>query len=191
MAETAAAPSQLSQWIDSIAAVHPEANELEFEGRWQTWRDLIAAADAFGDILTAAGLPAGTRIGLVLRNHASQVPVLLGLFRTSRCLASINAGAPDDKLADDIRRAVVPALVASESDWARPGILEAAAAVGAVGMALTDRANAPAVVVEGLTAERATDLIRVSSICMREEMRVSLASSTKRRGVSGSLGQQA
>ena len=39
-------PSQLAQWIDAIAAVDPGADELEFEGHWQSWRDLIAAADA-------------------------------------------------------------------------------------------------------------------------------------------------
>ena len=150
MSKPAAAASQLSQWIEAIASVDPFAEELEFEGKWQTWGELIAAADGFGAVLSAAGLPAGSRIGVLLRNHGAQVPVLLGLFRTARCLASINASAPDDKLADDIRRAAVPALVASEADWARPGIGEAAAAIGAVGILLTGRAEAPTVAVEVL-----------------------------------------
>ena len=148
--ESAASASQLAQWIDAIASVDPAADELEFEGKWQTWGELIAAADAIDALLSAAGLPAGTRIGVLLRNHAALVPLLLALFRTGRCLASINAGAPDDKLAEDIRRAAVPALVASEADWARPGIRDAAAALGAVGIALTGRAEAPAAAIEGL-----------------------------------------
>ncbi|MEY2927808.1 MAG: hypothetical protein RL367_2285 [Pseudomonadota bacterium] len=155
MSEHASAPSQLSGWIDAIAAVNPDAAELEFEGHWQSWRDLVVAADSIDGVLTAADLPAGARIGVVLRNHASQIPVLLSLFRSGRCLASINASAPDDKLADDIRRAAVPVLVASAADWDRPGIREAAAAVGAVGIALTGRADAPAVAVDGLAGDRA------------------------------------
>jgi long-chain acyl-CoA synthetase len=148
-------PSQLAQWINAIAAVDPGAAELEFEGQWQSWRDLITAADALGGVLNDAGLPAGTRIGVLLRNHATQIPVLLSLFRSCRCLASINASAPDDRLADDIRRAAVPTLVASEADWARPGIREAAVAVGAIGIALTGRAADPVVLVEGLGGNRA------------------------------------
>ena len=143
MSEPAALVSQLAQWIDAIASVDPSADELEFEGKWQTWAELIAAADGFAAVLNAAGLPAGSRIGVLLRNHGAQVPVLLGLFRTARCLASINASAPDDKLADDIRRAAVPALVASEADWARPGIGEAAAAIGAVGIAIDRQGRSP------------------------------------------------
>lgn len=155
MSEPTAAASRLSQWIDAIAAVDPDAAELEFAGRWQSWGELISAADAIDAVLTVAGLSAGSRIGVLLRNHASQIPVLLGLFRSSRCLASINASAPDDKLADDIRRAAIPALVASEADWSRPGIREAAAALGAVGIALTGSADAPAVAVAGLAGDRA------------------------------------
>jgi long-chain acyl-CoA synthetase len=155
MSDPAAVNSQLAQWIDAIAAVDPGADELEFEGKWQSWGQLISAADMFDAVLSTARLPAGTRIGVLLRNHAVQIPVLLGLFRTARCLASINASAADDKLADDIRRAAVPALVASEADWARPGVREAAAALGAVGIALTGRAQAPAVIVEGLSGNPA------------------------------------
>jgi len=154
MSEHAGVPSQLSGWIDSIAAVDPDAAELEFEGHWQSWGELISAAGALGGVLDDASLPAGTRVGVLLRNHATQIPVLLGLFRSGRCLASINASAPDDKLADDIRRAGVPALVATEADWARPGIREAAAAIGAVGIALTGKADAPAVAVAGLAGDR-------------------------------------
>lgn len=155
MPENTAAASRLPQWIDAIAAVDPDAAELEFEGRWQSWGELIAAADAIDAILTGVDLPAGSRIGVLLRNHAAQIPVLLGLFRSSRCLASINASAPDDKLGDDIRRAAVPALVASEADWVRPGIREAATAIGAVGIALTGRADAPVALVAGLAGDRA------------------------------------
>ena len=155
MPERAAAPSQLSQWIDAIAAVDPDAAELEFEGHWQSWRDLVTAADAFHGVLNDAALPAGTRIGVLLRNHATQIPVLLGLFRSSRCLASINASAPDDRLDDEIRRAAVPALVASAADWARPGVRLAAAALGAVGIAMTGRADAPFEAVQGFPGDRA------------------------------------
>jgi long-chain acyl-CoA synthetase len=68
-------PSQLSQWIDAIAAVDPDAAELEFEGHWHSWRDLIAAADALAGVLSDANLPVGSRIGVLLRNRLSSAGI--------------------------------------------------------------------------------------------------------------------
>jgi acyl-CoA synthetase (AMP-forming)/AMP-acid ligase II len=145
--------SRLAQWIEGISSVEPDAQELEFEGAWQTWRDLSAASQAVVSLLEEVGLPAGTRIGVLLRNRGAMVPLLLALFAGDRCLASINANAPDEKLAEDIRRAAVPALVALEQDWARPGVREAAKAIGALGICLTGDAGQPVRLVAGLDVE--------------------------------------
>ena len=134
--------SQLSRWIDALTSLEPDAPELEFEGRWQTWGELARAAAKLDGLLRSAGVAPGTRVGVLLRNRAPMVPVLLALFRSDRCLASINASAPDDRLAEDIRRAAVPVLVALESDWARSGVEDAARAIGAVGIVLAEDGSA-------------------------------------------------
>ena len=104
----------------------PLRPSLNSNAAGQSWRELTAAAAQLNALFDAAGLPSGTRIGVLLRNHGPMVPLLMALFSGERCLASINASAPDDKLADDIRRAAVPVLVALRDDWARPGIIAAA-----------------------------------------------------------------
>lgn len=133
------APSQLSQWIETMFAIDPAAPEMEFEGAWESWGDLAAGAAALDKVLNENGIGAGARIGVLLRNRGPIVPALLGIFKTDRCAASINAGAPDDKLAEDILRAAVPVLAGLEEDWERPGIREAAAETGALGIVLSAR----------------------------------------------------
>ena len=136
MSISAHARTKLASWIACVGSLDPEAPELEFEGQWRSWRELTDASAALLVLLDEAGIPAGTRIGVLLRNRGAIVPVLLALFTGDRCLASINAAAPDDKLADDVRRATVPVLVALEEDWQRPGIREAAAETGVIGIVL-------------------------------------------------------
>ena len=128
--------SRLAGQIAAMLSVDPAADELEFEGRWSSWGTLAAQAATLGALLDGEGHGAGRRIGVLLRNRGEMVPVLLCLLGSDRCVASINASAPDDKLADDIRAAATPVIVASAADWARPGVLAAAQAVGALGILL-------------------------------------------------------
>jgi acyl-CoA synthetase (AMP-forming)/AMP-acid ligase II len=147
-------PSKLSHWIDSMLSVEPDAPELEFEGRWRSWADLGRGAEALNTLLGTAGLAAGTRIGVLLRNRAPMVSLLLALFCSEQCLASINASAPDDKLAEDITRAAAPVLVALESDWARAGVKDAARAIGAIGIVLTEDGSDSARLLDDVPGDR-------------------------------------
>lgn len=144
MAEQAQETTRLAGWIKSVLALDPTAEALEFHREWQSWGDLKAIADQLTATLDAAGVGPGTRIGVLLRNRAPMVPLLLSLFASGRCLASINAAAPDDKLAEDVRRAAVPVLVALDDEWERVGIKDAARQTGAIGIALGNGTGSPA-----------------------------------------------
>ena len=87
--------SKLRSMIEGVLAVDPSADALEFDKAWTTWGDLAAQAKAVDGALNEAGLGAGARIGVILRNRAPMVPVLLCLFSTDRCLATLNGAAPD------------------------------------------------------------------------------------------------
>ena len=149
------AKSRLAQWIEDVSAVDPEAEELEFEGRWQTWKQLSASADSLIALLAALDIPRGARVGVLLRNRHQMIPVLFALFRTDRCLASLNATAPDDKLAADIENAGVTAILACADDWSRIPVREAAERSGAIGLALADKPGSATCAVEGLAGNRA------------------------------------
>ena len=127
---------ELPTAISAILACDPAAEAIEFEGRWTSWGALDAQASRIGAALDDLGLGQGTRIGVLLRNHVDLVPLLLEIFRSGRCLASLNAVSPDQKLAADIEDAAAPVLVGLDADIERPGILDAARATGCAVIAL-------------------------------------------------------
>lgn len=156
---------QLAKRIADILAIDPAAPALEFGGAWQSWGALADVASRLDQVLTESGLGAGARIAVLLRNRPDFVPVLLCLVGTDRCLATLNANAPDDKLVADIDRAAAPVVLGLAEDWNRPGLLDAVAALGAMALdlsglqvllpavpALWQNSHAPAVAIEMLTS---------------------------------------
>ncbi len=121
----------LSTAITNVLSIDPAADALEFERRWTDWATLDERSEAIVHAMEAANLEEGVRVGVLLRNHGDMVPVLLALFRSGRCLASLNAVSPDNKLAEDIIDAAAPVLIATAADLARPQILQAARDSGA------------------------------------------------------------
>ena len=126
----------LARSIRDVLAIDPDAPALEFEKQWRSWGALSASMARIGAALDGAGADVGVRVGVLLRNHGDLVPVLLALFATGRYLASLNAISPDGKLAEDIVDARTPVIVAIGADWERPGLLDAAAKVGAAVLAI-------------------------------------------------------
>jgi len=128
--------------IQAILAIEPSAPALEFEQRWHTWGELGATAQAVSRALDALQLGEGTRIGTLMRNRPELVAVLIALFSSGHCLATLNAHAPDEALAADVERVASPVIIGLAADFARPGVREAIARSGAVALALTgDIAN--------------------------------------------------
>ncbi|HEY3694656.1 long-chain fatty acid--CoA ligase [Phenylobacterium sp.] len=147
--------SKLRAMIEGVFAVDPAADELEFDKVWQTWGDLAAQMHGLDAALTGAGLGAGARVGVILRNRPQMAPVLACLFSTGRCLATLNGNAPDDYLAADVRKVEAPVLLGLAEDWARPGVRAAAQETGAVGLELTGDPEAPVRKVEDVPGDRA------------------------------------
>jgi acyl-CoA synthetase (AMP-forming)/AMP-acid ligase II len=146
--------SKLRSMIEGVLAVDPSADALEFDKAWTTWGDLAAQAKAVDGALNEAGLGAGARIGVILRNRAPMVPVLLCLFSTDRCLATLNGAAPDEYLAADVRKAEAPVLIALAQDWARGDVRAAAEETGARLLELTGDKAAPVRVVHPAATPR-------------------------------------
>ena len=157
----------LARSISAVLAIDPAAAAVEFGQRWTRWGELGQRAAAIRAVLHAAGAGEGARIGVLLRNHVDLIPALLAIFTSARCLASLNAVSPDAKLAEDMVDAATPMLIATASDWTRPGLRDAAARIGAGVIAveggradllapadpsLWTRATAPGVAIEMLSS---------------------------------------
>lgn len=122
---------ELEKAIAGVLAIDAAADAVEFERRWTSWGGLAQQSAAVIAALESVGIGPDARVGVLLRNHVDLVPVLLALFSSNRCLASLNAVSPDNKLAEDIADAAAPVLVMTAAEVARPDVLAAAKASGA------------------------------------------------------------
>ena len=105
----------------------PEDREaVEFDGAWTTWGTLQAVASSLDSALTARGLGVGSRVGVVLENRPEHVAVLLGVLATGRTVVTFSGLQPPARLAADIARAEVPAVVGRSEFWSGEDVRAAA-----------------------------------------------------------------
>jgi len=123
--------------LGAIMALDPSRAEIDFEGRDYSWGDIARNVRAIEQLLDAMGLPAETRIGVLLRNRPGHLAAIMAVLSTERCLVSLNPALPDDKLYADVEGLGLPVLIADETDIERSGfgasIARAGSAVIAIG----------------------------------------------------------
>ena len=142
--------SHLNDTIRGLLADRAGEPAIQFHGEWRTWGDLDRLVRALDGHFARLGLGAWTPVGCVLRNTPEHVTALIGLVTGDRCMVTLNALLPDDKLVADVRAVRPPVLVAAAQDWARPALHDVAAEIGAAGLSLTGDLAAPLEPVAGL-----------------------------------------
>jgi len=152
--------TKLAKLIRGVLAVDPGAPAIEFERRWTTWGDLDRVVRDLDRVFAEAGVPAGARIGALMRNHVLTAAMLVELAVSDRCVVTLNPSLPDERLANDIATLKPPVLVGLAGDWARAAVREAAQRIGCLGVLLCDDPDRPVQLVEGLEAVRGSDLLR-------------------------------
>jgi len=140
----------ISERIRAVLRIDPAAGAVEFEGVWHSWEELSAIVDGADREWTRAGVGPGTAVGVILRNRPAVVGALLAVLATRRCVVSINPHQGDAKLAEDVRQLRLPAIIACRADWDRPEVATAAAAVGSLGLVLSESSVQPIALVRGL-----------------------------------------
>jgi acyl-coenzyme A synthetase/AMP-(fatty) acid ligase len=142
--------SSLGEKVREATARDPAGPAIRYDGRWTSWGELAGIADGLERHLQRIGLPAGTQIGCVLRNQPLPCGAMLAIVALDDCVVTFNGLLPDEKLADDIRAANAPVVVAPAADWERKAIVETARAIGAAGLSLTGDPLNPVESVPGL-----------------------------------------
>jgi acyl-CoA synthetase (AMP-forming)/AMP-acid ligase II len=102
----------LSERIDAIPRVDPDAAALEFERRWYTWGQLDVTMASIAEQVPAPG----TQVGIILRNRPAHVGALLGILRAGGCAVTINPHRGLERTREDIARLGLGILVGSEDD---------------------------------------------------------------------------
>jgi long-chain acyl-CoA synthetase len=151
---------ELSELVRGVLRLDPQAQAMEYEKRWRSWAEVEAVVVALDEALAAAGLGAGTRVAGMLRNHPLIAAASLSIVTSDRCIVTLNAALPDERLADDIRALKPPVLVGIERDWDRPAVRTAAQEIGCLGLLLADDGGKPVRSVNGLERVAGADLRR-------------------------------
>jgi acyl-CoA synthetase (AMP-forming)/AMP-acid ligase II len=128
---------ELNRRITTILTLDPDADAIEFDGRWCSWGDLHLVATRVAGMIDAGGVPVGGPVGLVLRNDPAMIGAVLGTLVAGRCVVTISPHQSDERLVAELRDLAVPAVVALPVDWARAGVRDAAASIGAMGVEVT------------------------------------------------------
>ncbi|MCP9274460.1 class I adenylate-forming enzyme family protein [Mycolicibacterium arenosum] len=101
----------LTERIERVLALQPDAHALEFDGHWCTWGELAAFAQRIGAHATA-----GQHVGVLLRNRPQHVATLLGLLLAGATLVVINPSRGEARTRADIAALDLPVLIGAPDD---------------------------------------------------------------------------
>lgn len=105
-----------------LAEAPDDAEAIEFEGAWTTWGTLRSVSQTLDASLNAAGLGEHSRIGLILENRPEHVAALMCLFATNRTVVTFSPLQPPARLAADIGRSDLPAIVGTATMLDQEGV---------------------------------------------------------------------
>jgi long-chain acyl-CoA synthetase len=130
-------PHPLSRRIADVLDLQPESNALEYDGQWNSWAQLGAAARRVASLV--ARHPGG--IGMLLRNRPGQVAAFLGVLLGGGTVVVINPARGDDRTRADVAALALPVIVGEGDDLA--ALVPPGTATVAIAPALDD-ADGPA-----------------------------------------------
>jgi len=141
---------KFSDRFRAIASLAPQAIAVEFHDKCYDWAWISRIADAVEAQLVERGIEPDAPVGWMAHNQPAMVGAALGLLQSERYLAPLNPHQPVARLADDVRHLAMVALIGMPEDFASGALVEAAKAVGAVGIVVDPEGEGSVCVVPGL-----------------------------------------
>ncbi|GAA2848825.1 hypothetical protein GCM10010472_02190 [Pseudonocardia halophobica] len=127
----------LSTRVASVLRLDPNAHAISQDGRWDTWGDLTRLGDNLSAVMSSLrDLPQDGYLALVSRNDTATVATLLWALSEARPLLLLNNMQPDAALSAEITELRPAVIAAVQTDWDRPGVLDAARGIGAAAVRL-------------------------------------------------------
>ncbi len=126
----------LSDRLRAVMDLDPSAPAIQFKGVWRSW-GWAKAVGGQVEALIGSGAAGGVPVGLLARNRPGHLATTYSLMMHGHCAVMINPMQPSQAIASDIARLRLQVIVGDESDWATPGLVEAARAAGTLGIQLT------------------------------------------------------
>lgn len=106
---------RLSRRIAHVLDLRPEADAVEYDGRWSSWAQLGDAARRVAELTTRYGGDT-PQVGILLRNRPPQLAALLGVLLAGGTVVVINPSRGDDRTRADIADLALPVLIGDRDD---------------------------------------------------------------------------
>lgn len=136
----------LSHQLSGVMAIDPARIAWETATQAWRWQDISDLSAGLQQALAGIGCGPASQVGLILRTRPQQAAAVVSLIIGGQCSVTLNASLPDERLASEIARLGLAAVVAEEEDWARPGLQAAAETAGSSRIILKARGLAPELV---------------------------------------------
>ena len=104
----------LSQRIADVLDLQPDADAIEYDGRWFSWGQVGNAAHHIASVTAEYG--EDPQIGMLLRNRPGQVAAFLGVLLGGGTVVTINPSRGDDRTRADIAALELPLVVGEPDD---------------------------------------------------------------------------
>lgn len=137
--------------LAEVLFLNPKAVAVETAAGSFTWGVLAAAGDELEALLVRAGVDRSAPVGWVARNRAASVAAFASLVRYGRMVVPLRPNQAPAAFCEELGAQRLQAVVGDADDWAMPGVVEAAAAAGSAGFAVTGDKALQVAVVPGLT----------------------------------------
>jgi len=126
---------RLDQQIRDTLLDQPDMTAMDYQGRYFTRGEIAALCERLERLLSDAGVGKNASIGVIVRNRPLHAAIMLGLFIAGRPLTTIYAFQAAEAMAADVLASRFAVVVGDVQDWGSD-LLDACAAVGAIGLAL-------------------------------------------------------
>ena len=126
----------LSNHLNGVFRLNPNADALEFRRAWITWGQLTDVIDGINGILDAAGVGRDEGVGMLLRNRPAHYAAIMAMLISERCIVTLNPMQPLGKVTADLRSLRPPAIIADAEDWQDHDLAHVAGELGSVAIRL-------------------------------------------------------
>ena len=148
--QVSAGPERLSDRLQRVLTLAPEAKCIEFQGGTMTWASLATGASRVAALLRDAGVEPGAPVGWMARNRPSMVAAFVALVVNGHPVIPLRPGLSRDAQAEELGRQALQAVIADPEDWQDPRVLDAAQDLGTVAIAVSGTTAIHARLIDGL-----------------------------------------
>jgi acyl-CoA synthetase (AMP-forming)/AMP-acid ligase II len=131
----------LGKRIRAVLSLDPLAVAVETGLGLSRWSDIAEAARAIEHTLQTAGIGPDRPIGWVARNRAAAVASFASLVMNGRMVIPLRPKQTSSTLPEELAAQKLQAVIGDADDWTAPGAIDAAAAAGTFGLAVTGTSN--------------------------------------------------